>query len=160
MVCQEVPTRKDLDGLLEMSMYVAKGRCYNHPSRGSHSRSMTPEDAMGHSSSLVILQPEISLWQRTGGATRSRPHLLCHILLWFLASYRISWGLSLSVELGNNNTWPTYIRGLLWESNEVTGETSVCNQMLSKQKILSFSRLLFLSNTWYNIWLLLVHTRK
>lgn len=27
---------------------------------------MTPEDAMSHSSSLVILQPEIRLWQVTG----------------------------------------------------------------------------------------------
>lgn len=56
---------------------------------------MTPEDAMSHSSALVILQPEIRLWQATGWIDKiSRPHLLCHELPGFLASYRTSWALS------------------------------------------------------------------
>lgn len=55
---------------------------------------MTPEDAMSHSSSLVILQPEIRLWQAIGWNDKiSRPYLLCHVLPGFLASYRTSWAL-------------------------------------------------------------------
>ena len=91
MVCQEDPTRKDPEVLLGVRWYVI----ITLVERTTVEAEVT-KDAVGHSHLLLFCSLRCEFGRGLGGMTRLHPrlHLLCHVCLWFLASYRISWGLS------------------------------------------------------------------